>query len=78
MSKLYVLDISADEDLDAVIDKIYRETQLRNWNVWEGPLSLYGNYKVLRLISAMNASIICKVSGPGHILDKIYQYFSTR
>lgn len=37
-----------------------------------------GNFKVLRLISAMNTRIICKVEGPGFILDQIYNHFAYR
>lgn len=72
--KLYLVDVSANEDLKAVIDKIHRETQLRGWTVWEGPLPLYGNYKVLRLVSTLSSSIVCKVSGPGFIVDDLYQH----
>lgn len=76
--RLYNISVTKEENTEQVIQRIHRDTQLRGWTVWEGPQSLMGNFKVLRLISTLNSAIICKVEGPGFILDELYQYFSRR
>ena len=77
-SKLYNISVTREENAEQAIQKIHRETQLRGWSVWEGPQNLMGNFKVLRLISNMNSHVVCKVEGPGFILDELYRHFSQR
>jgi len=76
--RFFTISIERSEDLHAAIQKIFRETQLRGWNVWEPPQSPMTNFKVLKLVSVANRSVVCKVDGPGFIIDDIYKYFSTK
>lgn len=76
--KLFSISITRDENLEQAIQKIHRDTQLRNWSAWEPPQSLMGNYRTLRLYSSFNSTVVCKVEGPGFIIDRLYEYFSKR
>jgi len=78
MAKLFHVSVTPDMNLEQTVQTIYRNTRLRNWNVWEGPQPLMGNFKVLRLTAAMNSNIICKVEGPGFIIGELYLAFLRR
>ena len=76
--RLHVVSIAAGEDVKAAIAKIKRETQWGSWSAWEPPANLAGNFKVLTLRSGINIDHVCKVDGPGFIIDALYAHYLKR
>ena len=73
--KLYNVHILADDDIEASVARITRETQTAHWVAWEPPRTLMGNYKVLTLRAPFNSNIVCKVEGPSFVIDAVHSVY---
>jgi hypothetical protein len=72
-TKLVYITIQTGENEEQALSKIKRQVGHLNLSVWNRPIKLTGNFKVLELHSKGNKLI--KVDGPGFIIDKLFEYF---
>ncbi len=78
MKLLHYITIQPSDTLEDVLSKIRRYIRESQFVIIEKPLNLSGNQKVLKLVSRVNYTDFVKIDGPGFMIDKLFDYFTTR
>ena len=64
-----------NETKEQAIIKIKRELGHLNFEVWNKPISLTGNAKILELHEKRRDRLV-KVDGPGFLIQELYNHFT--
>ena len=70
------LTIEPHQEEQAVLSMLKREcNDISNLIVTEVPQELMGNQKILVLRKRAGLSVVCKIDGPGFLIDRLYKTF---
>jgi hypothetical protein len=69
------IEIKRHQDFDAVLKEIESVGESLSYVCAKEPEKMSGNFKLLQLINSRNVKDIIRISGPGFIIDQLYDYF---